>query len=68
MKVVEKSIYLMERNSRNHGNYPVKAVMLDSDKLGLSFDRDNKIRPLALDSDIQLLYSSPNFEAFLLRD
>ena len=67
LKVVEKSIYLMERNSRNHGNYPVKAVMLDSDKLGLSFDRDNKIRPLALDSDIQLLYSSPNFEAFLLR-
>ena len=41
--------------------------MLDSDKLGRSTDRDNKIRPLAADHDVKLLYNDPNFEAFLLR-
>ena len=46
----------MERNSRNHGDYLVIAVMLDSDKLGRSTDRDNKIRPLATDHDVKLLY------------
>ena len=67
LKVVEKSLYLMERNSRNHGNYLVKAVMLDSDKLGRSIDRDNKIRALAAEHNVKLIYSEPNFEAFLLR-
>lgn len=67
LKVVQESIRLMKRNSRNHGDYLVKVVMLDSDKLGRSTDRDNKIRPLAADHDVKLLYSAPNFEAFLLR-
>ena len=67
LKVVQESIRLMKRNSRNHGDYLVKVVMLDSDKLGRSTDRDNKIRPLAADHDVKLLYSNPNFEAFLLR-
>ena len=47
LKVVQESIKLMKRNSRNHGDYLVKAIMLDSDKLGRSTDRDNKIKPLA---------------------
>ena len=67
LKVVQESIKRMKRNSRNHGDYLVIAVMLDSDKLGRSTDRDNKIRPLAADHDVKLLYSNPNFEAFLLR-
>ena len=67
LKVVQESIKLMKRNSRNHGDYLVKAVMLDSDKLGRSTDRDNKIKPLVTDNDIKLIYSDPNFEAFLLR-
>ena len=67
LKIVEESSKLMKRNSRNHGDYLVKAIMLDSDKLGRSIDRDNKIRQLISGSDIRLLYSSPNFEAFLLR-
>ena len=67
LKVVEESIRLMKRNSRNHGDYLVKAIMLDADKLGRSNDRDNKIGPLASGSDIKLLYSNTNFEAFLLR-
>ena len=67
LKVVEESIKLMKRNSRNHGDYLVKAIMLDADKLGRSNDRDNRIRPLVSSGKIKLLYSSPNFEAFLLR-
>ena len=67
LKVVEDSIRLMKRNSRNHGDYLVKAVMLDADKLGHSNDRDNRIRPLVSSGNIRLLYSTPNFEAFLLR-
>ena len=67
LKVVQESINLMKRNSRNHGDYLVKAIMLDSDKLGRSVDRDNKIKPLVTGSDIKLIYSTPNFEAFLLR-
>ena len=67
LKVVEESIRLMRRNSRNHGDYLVKAIMLDADKLGRSNDRDNRIGPLVSSGKIKLLYSSPNFEAFLLR-
>ncbi len=67
LKVVDESIKLMKRNSRNHGDYLVKAVMLDSDKLGRSIDRDNKIRALAAENNVKLVYSEPNFEAFLLR-
>ncbi len=65
LKVVEESIRLMKRTSRNHGDYLVKAIMLDSDKLGRSVGRDNKIRPLAAEHNVKLVYS--NFEAFLLR-
>ena len=67
LKVVQESIRLMKRNSRNHGDYLVKAIMLDSDKLGRSTDRDNKIPPLVVGHDMKLIYSDPNFEAFLLR-
>lgn len=67
LKVVDESIKLMKRNSRNHGDYLIRAVMLDSDKLGRSIDRDNKIRSLAAEHDVKLVYSEPNFEAFLLR-
>lgn len=67
LKVVEESIRLMKRNSRSHGDYLVKAIMLDSDKLGQSIDRDNKIGPLAIEHNVKLVYSEPNFEAFLLR-
>ena len=67
LKVVQESIKLMKRNSRNHGDYRVKAVMLDSDKLGQSPDRDNKIKPLAADHNVKLIYSVPKIEAFLLR-
>ena len=67
LKIVQESIKLIKRNSRNHGEYLVKAIMLDSDKLGRSPDRDDKIKPLVADGDIRLIYSRPNFEAFLLR-
>ena len=67
LKVVEESIRLMKRNSRNHGDYLVKAIMLDADKLGRSIDRDDKIGLLVSASNIKLIYSNPNFEAFLLR-
>ena len=45
LKVVEESIRRMKWNSKNRGDYLVKAIMLDADKLGRSNDRDNKIRP-----------------------
>ena len=67
LKVVEESIRRMKWNSKNRGDYLVKAIMLDADKLGRSNDRDNKIRPLVSSGNIRLLYSTPNFEAFLLR-
>ena len=50
-------------SERNYGRY----LRLISDKLGRSTDRDNKIKPLAMGDGINLLYSVPNFEAFLLR-
>ena len=67
LNVVEESIKLMKRNSRNHGDYLVKAVMLDSDKLGDALNRDNKIKRIAADHDVKLIYSIPKIEAFLLR-
>ena len=62
LKIVQESIKLIKRNSRNHGEYLVKAIMLDSDKLGRSPDRDNNIRPLAADGHIKLIYSRPNLK------
>ena len=41
--------------------------MLDSDKLGVTTERDIIIPQLAERSNIKLIYSVPNFEAFLLR-
>ena len=67
LKVVEDSINRMKRKSKNREDYLIKAIMLDADKLGHSIDRDNKIRPLAAEHNLKLVYSEPNFEAFLLR-
>ena len=67
LKIVEDSIKRMIRNSKARGGYFVKAIMLDSDKLGLSIDRDNKIRPLVEKHNVKLIYNEPKIEAFLLR-
>ena len=67
LKIVQESIKLLKRNSKSHGEYRVKAVMLDSDKLGVTTERDIIIPQLAERSNIKLIYSVPNFEAFLLR-
>src|SRR5690606_9502747 len=67
LKIVEESIKQMERSIRNHGNYAVKAIMLDSDKLGETKSRDDKIPALVRKYNVKLIYSRPNIEALLLR-
>ena len=67
LTIVEESIKLLNRNTTRHGEYWVKAIMLDSDKLGDKAARDNLIPTLIKRNNIKLIYSTPNFEALLLR-
>ncbi len=67
LTIVEESIKSLNRNTTRHGEYWVKAIMLDSDKLGDNAERDNLIPPLIERNNIKLIYSTPNFEALLLR-
>lgn len=67
LKIVEDSIKIIQRNIRNHGGYVAKTIMLDSDKLGASKERDSKIPGLIRKHKINLIYSNPNIEGLLLR-
>jgi hypothetical protein len=45
----------------------LKAILLDSDKVGADTDRDRSMRNLAADHQIRLIFQEPAHEGFLLR-
>jgi hypothetical protein len=67
LAIVEAARRKMAERERIRGDYFVRAVFLDSDKLGACPDRDRQIEPLAALVGITLVWEEPCFEALLLR-
>lgn len=67
LALVQLAVQKIARNERNHGPYQTKAVLLDSDRLGVDLARDRQMRELARERKIRLIFQEPCHEGFLLR-
>lgn len=67
LALVQLAVQKIARNERYHGLFQVKAVLLDSDKLGADPARDRQMRELARQQSVRLILQEPCHEAFLLR-
>jgi hypothetical protein len=67
LALVQLAVRRIARNERNHGPYELKAVLLDSDKVGADLARDRSMHNLAADQQIRLIFQQPAHEGFLLR-
>lgn len=67
MALIQLAAQKIARSERNHGLLEVKAVLLDSDKLGVDPARDRQMRELARQQNVRLILQEPCHEAFLLR-
>jgi hypothetical protein len=65
--LIELAVKQLRRRTGQRGGYFAKAVLLDSDTLGRSQDRDERARKLARDHDLELIWQRPCHEGFLLR-
>ena len=57
----------MIQRIKQRGDYAVKAVLLDADRLGESEDRDREARSIASRLGLLLIWQTPIHEALLLR-
>lgn len=67
LDLVSLAIELSERDERRRGAFAFRAALLDSDKLGISSDRDRRLVPLAEEHQLHLIWQDPTHEAMLLR-
>ncbi|WP_458438079.1 hypothetical protein [Methylorubrum extorquens] len=67
LAIVEQAIRLLNLRARRFGTYTSRAVLLDTDKLGLTPGRDKQIESLADRHSLDLIWQSPCHEALLLR-
>lgn len=67
LAVVEACVSECKRRERQFGRYKKRAILLDSDKIGLTQDRDVKIGPLIQAATIQSIFQVFEHEALLLR-
>ncbi|MEZ0251238.1 MAG: RloB domain-containing protein [Methylobacteriaceae bacterium] len=67
LAIVERASRLMSDRVRRFGAYTERAVLLDTDKLGLSPERDRRIEALAEREGFRLIWQKPCHEALLLR-
>lgn len=67
LSIVEASCKLLKQRERSHGRFFAKAILLDSDKLGLVPARDIKIAQLVAAAGAKLIYQHYDHEALLLR-
>jgi hypothetical protein len=66
--LVERALALLAQRERRHGDaYAARFVLLDTDKLGQSPQRDARARQLAGREGITLIWQEPCHEALLLR-
>jgi hypothetical protein len=67
LALVEKALQCIQKHDRERVRYKVRAILLDSDRVGQTPDRDRRALQLAQESDLQLIWQRPRHEAFLLR-
>ena len=68
LALVELACLKIAHNERNRDTrYSVKAILLDSDKLGLNHARDQNMLRIAQAAGLHLLWQEPSHEALLLR-
>jgi hypothetical protein len=67
LALVQLAVQKIARNERNHGPYQLKAIQLDSDRLGADPARDRQMRELAAQENVRLIFQEPCHEGFLLR-
>lgn len=65
--LVERAIDLLRENVRRDGPYEHRAILLDSDRLGRSPERDARARRLAEEARLLLIWQEPCYEALVLR-
>lgn len=65
--IIQMAIELSDRRASRHGAYQARFVLLDSDKLGQTPQRDNQAMQAAIDSSLSLIWQDPCHEAMLLR-
>lgn len=68
LALVELACQKITRNERSRNiRYSIRAVLLDSDKLGGNQQRDQTMFQLAQSQDLRLIWQQPSYEALLLR-
>lgn len=65
--IIELAIDQSRRRADRRGDYEARFVLLDTDKLGQSPQRDNRGRQAALNEGLTLVWQAPCHEALLLR-
>jgi hypothetical protein len=66
LAIVENAVQKEREHANRHGNFSVRAIFLDHDKIGRAPQRDNQI-PALTGSKFVLVWQRPCFEAFILR-
>jgi hypothetical protein len=66
LSLVERACEFLVRAEKVYGAYTARAVLLDSDIIGQSPDRDRRIVPLAERANLILIWQKPCHESFLL--
>jgi hypothetical protein len=68
LAIVETACQRAQTQSSNHGEFAVRAVLLDADRRTiLPAERNARIAPLAAANGLLLIWAAPCYEAFLLR-
>lgn len=66
LAIVETAVQKEREQATRHGNFSVRAIFLDADRLGQSTARDDHI-PALIGARFMLIWQRPCFEAFVLR-
>lgn len=67
LALVQLAIAKIREDERKRGEFFIKAVLLDEDRLGHAPDRDQLLYTEAAQSDLRLIWQGPSHEALLLR-
>jgi hypothetical protein len=67
LAIVEEASRRAKKQAHKHGEFAVRAVLLDRDKLGQTPGRDAQIPALAAANGLLLIRAEPCFEGLLLR-
>jgi hypothetical protein len=68
LALVQRACEIIARNEHNHDiRYAVRAILLDSDKLGQNPPRDQTMLRIAEGAGLSLIWQEPSHEALLLR-